>query len=92
MEVREEFVGVLDVRCEVPAIVVGAVSNPTDFVLESVVGFESRVDTAVEDFFDFEFEITVHFDWRWRRFDAVGNGVGSVWFEEGYMEDWVNGA
>lgn len=91
MESVEEFFGVLDIGREVPAVVFGTVANPTDLVLETVVGFESRVDAAVENFFDFEFEITVHFNGRWRVIDTIGNGVRSVGFEEGDMEDGMNG-
>ena len=57
------------------------VADPTDFVLETVIGFESRVDAAIENFLDFEFEVAIDLYRRRRNVDAVGNGVRGVGFE-----------
>lgn len=64
-----------------PAVVFRTVADPTDFVLETVIGFESRVDAAIENFLDFEFEVAIDLYRRRRNVDAVGNGVRSVGFE-----------
>lgn len=90
MEIGEEVLRVFDVGCEVPAIVLGTVSHPTDLVLETVVRFESLVDTAVQNFSDLELDVAIYFDGGRRRFYAVGDDVWSIGLEKANVKNGMD--
>lgn len=67
------------------------VALPTNDIDESFV-FEPPVYLRVEDFGNFILEFAFDFD-RWRGIDfASRKGIADVWFEEGNMENVVEGS
>ena len=92
VEVRDELCSVFKFGGEDHlSLVTGAlISGPPDEI-EEWTCLAATVDLGVEDFGDLVLLFSVDLDRRWRRLDAVGDGVRSGGLELRDVEDGMNG-